>query len=122
MALIRSAFALRSKDHVATRLQLREERANRRILFSYIGPLYAGFSLVDWVSTTGTSLWYFFSLRVGVVVAARIFYVASRGRVAPSLRIATTIFSYVFAIEYLMIRYDLVGTPYFAGMSLVMLA
>jgi adenylate cyclase len=122
MGLIKPINVLRRKSHVDTRLQLRDERTFARIVLPKIAVVYVGFGFVDWYSASSGDPVEFFGVRLAAVLISRVLYLLSRGRLKYGMRFMLLFSPYVFAVEYIMIKYGLVLSPYFAGLALVMLS
>lgn len=120
MKLVKSAFALRSKSHVLTRMQIRNELAFRRFLNPWISPIYVLFAIVDWVSIPNSNFIFFFLIRIITVLLSASFFIFLRGRVRYGTRIFLIISPYLFTIQYIMLKYELTLSPYFAGIPLVL--
>jgi adenylate cyclase len=120
MRLIRSVFSLRSRSHVDTRLELRDERAYERRLIPWLAAVNISFAAVDALVCEGVSILYFLAIRLSAVAASWVLFHVSRGRVRHGRRLLLTIGPYILGVEYVMITQDLYYTPYLAGLALVM--
>ncbi len=121
MKLVKSLFSLRQKSHLNTRLEIRDERAYRNRLLMWLAPVNISFAFVDWLSVAGAPLLKFVFMRTLGVVVSALFWYLLRGRVNYKIRFFCLLLPYMFVVEYIMISNGLVISPYYAGVSLVMI-
>src|SRR3712207_6769457 len=102
MPLLKPALSLRKKSHLGIRLDLREERMSRYVLFRWFGPVYVAFALVDKVCAPEGSLLLFLGVKLAAVLASRYLYLLSRGRVSYQFRYLFSLFPYALSTEYVI--------------------
>src|SRR6185295_3686328 len=74
----------------------------------------------DWLMT-GQPLLLFAGLRTGCIVLGWALWQLSRGRLVYGARVLLLLIPFMFVVEYIMLRYHLINSPYFSGMALVMI-
>lgn len=119
--LINSIWALRSKSHLETRLNIRDERTYATRLIPWLALVMLSFSVVDWLTRPEVPFLVFFAIRLAGVAGSRILYLWSRGRVRYGTRLFLTVAPYIGSVEFIMLWQDLARGPYFAGLGLVMI-
>jgi adenylate cyclase len=120
MPLIKSVFSLRKSSHVETRLELRDERLYFRIVLRMmLLPFFISFAAVDALAT-GQDLADFAILRTLAAGTATALFLLLRSRTHYGVRHFIVTGPWVFTVEYIMIKYDLTHSPYFAGFGLVL--
>lgn len=120
MRLTKGVLSLRSRSHVNTRLQLRDERIYTTRLLPWLALVNVSFTVVDsLVSHHGGPL-FFGAIRVSAVLASWALFLLSRGRVRYGTRLLCVVGPYILCVEYIMASQGLIYTPYFSGLILVM--
>jgi class 3 adenylate cyclase len=119
--LIKSPFSLRKSHHLATRLELRDEKAHAYRLIPWLALADLSFCIVDWWIDQGRSILFFLALRAIGVALSRFLFLVSRGRLRYGARLFLTTAPYMAPVQYVMISEHLVFSPYFAGPTLIMI-
>ncbi len=117
---IKSAFTLRSKNHLFSRLQIKDEKSHAYRLIPWLALVNISFGFVDWFVRPNGPVLIFFGVRILAVLISRALYLFSRGRTRYGIRLFFTVAPYMFAVEFIMLTQNLIVTPYFAGLALVM--
>jgi class 3 adenylate cyclase len=120
MRLGKSVLSLRSKSHVNTRLQIRDERAYATRLIPWLALVNISFAAVDSMICRGTSPLTFLAIRLIAVGASWLLFQSSRGRVRHGTRLLFTVGPYIWGVQYVMLSEHLSFSPYLAGLALVM--
>jgi class 3 adenylate cyclase len=118
---IRSVWSLRTKDHIETRLQIRDEKAFAYRLFPWLAVVDVGFGFVDWLSVPGSNPLVFFGIRLVGILMAYFLYRTSRGRASKDVRVFLVTSCIICPVELIMVSQHLSLSPYFAGTALVMI-
>ncbi len=121
MALIRSVYSIKQKSHLLTRLSLREEYSSGYIIVPWLSLIYLSFTAVDLIVSPGTTLLSSLIVRLTVVAISRILFLLSRGRCRSEFRYILTLGPFYLGVEYFIIQHDLISSPYFSGLLLVMI-
>src|SRR4051812_38567288 len=108
----KSIWSLRSKSHLNTRLVLRDEEAYARKVLPYISPVYFIFGFIDCFAVGFENWRQCFGTRLLAIFLSRYLFLFARGRLKFATRIFLIVAPYIFAIEYLSIKYNLILTPY----------
>lgn len=116
----KSVLSLRQKNRAHAELAIREERRISGVLLPIFLPTYTAFSVVDWIASGYQRFLEYFLLRLLVVFTTLVIYNSFRGRLKYGMRYALIFVPYMFGIEYVMGREDLLFSPYFAGLAIVM--
>ena len=120
MLKFKSAYVLRKKDRLNSRIELYSERNFAYKLIPIGIPFFLALSLVDLGITSKLSALYFFLIRVLAVGASVWVYKILRGRSKYVFRIFSTFIPLFIVSQTIMIKYDIVNTPYFSVTFLIM--
>lgn len=109
-----------SGDHVFGRIALREERLYWSRI-GYYAVVYVFFGFLDMLCIPDAPLKVLFSARVAAPLLSALFFQFGRAKLKYGARAFITGVPYMWLIQYVMIRFDLSGSLYLAGLTLAIL-
>ncbi len=120
MRLFPSAFVLRRKNRVEADAAFREERSVKYTRWRILVPAFVLFCAIDFVIAGFRDFYFYFFLRLSVILFAIFSYYALRGRIGHSMRFMLIPCLPTLLIQVIMIYNGAYFSTYFAGIALIL--
>jgi adenylate cyclase len=120
MKWIKHPLTIRRKNRLFAVAALREERTVSRMFWPIWLPVFVSFSVVDSLSTSFSDFAAFFGFRVTLGLLSYVLYIFGRGRIKHNSRAWMIPSTFVVGVQIIMLKYDLLFSPYYGGLALVL--